>query len=136
MATADGHIDCGALDAVNPPTMALTSLGCYARFMWPAAFQKTWVTWRPNSGEITQTSNRSRNVVPDRACARAAWNGCTGNCKVFKATFRGREGIYPSPYGELTAGGNKGYPVDYFHFNIQGYALAARRSRSSTASTS
>jgi len=48
---------------------------------------------------------------------------CTGNCEVFKATFRGRELIYPGPFGSVTAGGDKDYPVDYSHFNIQGYAL-------------
>jgi glutamate synthase domain-containing protein 2 len=33
--------------------------------------------------------------------------------------------IYPGPYGEVTAGGDKDYPVDYSHLNIQGYALGA-----------
>jgi glutamate synthase domain-containing protein 2 len=45
---------------------------------------------------------------------------------VFKATFRGRELIYPGPFGEITAGGDKDYPIDYSHLNIQGYALGAR----------
>ncbi|HUT11208.1 MAG TPA: FMN-binding glutamate synthase family protein [Thermoguttaceae bacterium] len=50
-------------------------------------------------------------------------DGCTGNCEVFRATFRGRELLYPGPYGEVTAGADKDYPVDYSHLNIQGYAL-------------
>jgi glutamate synthase domain-containing protein 2 len=58
-------------------------------------------------------------------CTRCI-DGCTGNCEVFKATFRGRELIYPGPFGEITAGGDKDYPVDYSHLNIQGYALGAR----------
>jgi glutamate synthase domain-containing protein 2 len=33
--------------------------------------------------------------------------------------------LYPEPYGEITAGGDKDYPVDYSHLNIQGYALGA-----------
>jgi glutamate synthase domain-containing protein 2 len=57
-------------------------------------------------------------------CTRCL-DGCTGNCEVFKATFRGRELIYPGPFGEITAGGDKDYPVDYSHLNIQGYALGA-----------
>jgi glutamate synthase domain-containing protein 2 len=57
-------------------------------------------------------------------CSRCL-EDCTGNCEVFKATFRGRELIYPGPYGEVTAGGDKNYPVDYSHLNIQGYALGA-----------
>jgi glutamate synthase domain-containing protein 2 len=44
---------------------------------------------------------------------------------VFRATFRGRELIYPGPFGDVTAGGDKNYPVDYSHLNIQGYALGA-----------
>jgi len=57
-------------------------------------------------------------------CTRCL-DGCTGNCEVFKATFRGRELIYPGPFGEVTAGGDKDYPIDYSHLNIQGYALGA-----------
>jgi len=33
--------------------------------------------------------------------------------------------IYPGPFGDITAGGDKEYPVDYSHLNIQGYALGA-----------
>jgi len=58
-------------------------------------------------------------------CSRCI-DGCTGNCEVFKATFRGRELIYPGPFGDITAGSDKDYPVDYSHLNIQGYALGAR----------
>ncbi len=58
-------------------------------------------------------------------CSRCL-DDCTGNCEVFKATFRGRELIYPGPFGNITAGGDKDYPVDYSHLNIQGYALGAR----------
>jgi glutamate synthase domain-containing protein 2 len=53
-------------------------------------------------------------------------DGCRGNCEVFKSSFRGREVIYPSPYGDVTAGADKDYPVDYSHLNIHGYALGAR----------
>jgi len=57
-------------------------------------------------------------------CSRCL-DGCTGNCEVFRATFRGRELIYPGPFGDITAGGDKEYPIDYSHLNIQGYALGA-----------
>jgi glutamate synthase domain-containing protein 2 len=57
-------------------------------------------------------------------CTRCI-DGCRGNCEVFRATFRGRELIYPGPFGDVTAGGDKDYPVDYSHLNIQGYALGA-----------
>lgn len=57
-------------------------------------------------------------------CSRCV-DGCKGNCEVFKASFRGREVIYPGPFGEITAGADKDYPVDYSHLNIHGYALGA-----------
>lgn len=80
---------------------------------------------RPNANEATRTANRSRSVVPMSGLCSRCLDGCTGNCEVFKATFRGRELIYPGPYGEVTAGGDKEYPLDYSHLNIQGYALGA-----------
>lgn len=80
---------------------------------------------RPNSNDATRTANRSRSVVPMSGLCTRCVDGCTGNCEVFKATFRGRELIYPGPFGDITAGGDKDYPIDYSHLNIQGYALGA-----------
>jgi glutamate synthase domain-containing protein 2 len=40
--------------------------------------------------------------------------------------MRGREVTYPGPFGFLTAGGDKKYPVDYSHLNIMGYAFGAK----------
>jgi len=79
----------------------------------------------PNSNDATRTANRSRSVVPMSGLCTRCIDGCTGNCEVFKATFRSRELVYPGPYGEITAGGDKDYPVDYSHLNIQGYAMGA-----------
>ena len=33
--------------------------------------------------------------------------------------------LYPRPFGKITAGSEKDYPVDYSHFNIQGSAVGA-----------
>jgi glutamate synthase domain-containing protein 2 len=81
---------------------------------------------RPNANDATQTTNRSRDVSPSSGICSRCLDGCRGNCEVFKATFRGREVIYPGPFGEITAGGDKDYPVDYSHLNITGYALGAK----------
>jgi glutamate synthase domain-containing protein 2 len=81
---------------------------------------------RPNGTDATQTSNRSRDVVPGSGICSRCIDGCRGNCEVFKSSFRGREVIYPGPFGEVTAGGDKDYPIDYSHLNIQGYALGAK----------
>lgn len=78
---------------------------------------------RPNANDATGTSNRSRSVVPQSGLCSRCLDGCKGNCEVFQASFRGRELIYPGPFGEVTAGADKDYPVDYSHLNIQGYAL-------------
>ncbi len=80
---------------------------------------------QPNANEATLTSNRSRDVSPVSGICTRCLDGCRGNCEVFKSTFRGREVIYPGPFGEITAGGDKDYPVDYSHVNIMGYALGA-----------
>ena len=80
----------------------------------------------PNANEVSQTFNRSKSVAPQSGICTRCVDGCRGNCEVFKATFRGREVIYPSPYGEITAGGDKNYPVDYSHLNIQGYAMGTK----------
>jgi len=81
---------------------------------------------QPNANDATRTTNRSKSVVPMSGICSRCIDGCTGNCEVFKATFRGRELIYPGPFGDITAGGDKNYPVDYSHFNIQGYAMGAK----------
>lgn len=80
---------------------------------------------RPNANEATETANRSRSVVPMSGICTACLDGCTGHCEAWLASFRGREVIYPGPYGETVAGADKNYPVDYSHLNIQGYAIGA-----------
>lgn len=81
---------------------------------------------RPNANEATGTSNRSRNVVPMSGICTRCIDGCKGNCEIWLSTFRGREVLYPGPFGEITAGADKDYPLDYSHINIQGYALGAK----------
>lgn len=80
---------------------------------------------RPNSNDALRTKNRSRNVAPQSGICSRCLDGCRGNCDLFNAAFRGRELLYPSPFGQITAGGDKDYPVDYSHMNIMGYAMGA-----------
>ena len=42
-----------------------------------------------------------------------------------KSAIRGREVLYPQPFGEVIAGSEKDYPVDFSHFNIQGSCVGA-----------
>ena len=81
---------------------------------------------QPNSNDALQTKTRSRNVAPQSGiCSRCIY-GCKGNCDLFRATFRGRELLYPEPFCSVTAGADKDYPVDYSHLNIMGYSLGAK----------
>ncbi|NIA12811.1 MAG: FMN-binding glutamate synthase family protein [Nitrospiraceae bacterium] len=80
---------------------------------------------RPNANDCTETENRSPNVNPQSGLCTRCIDGCKGMCEVYKSSFRSREVIYPGPFGTLTAGADKEYPVDYSHLNIMGYALGA-----------
>jgi glutamate synthase domain-containing protein 2 len=80
---------------------------------------------QPNANEATQTYNRSKSVSPMSGICSRCLDGCRGNCEIFKSSFIGREVIYPGPFGTITAGADKNYPVDYSHLNIQGYAVGA-----------
>ena len=81
---------------------------------------------RPNANEVTGTVNRSKSVVPMSGLCTSCRDGCTGNCEIFVSSFRGREVLYPQLFGDITAGGDKNYPLDYSHLNIQGYAVGAK----------
>ncbi|MBD3261172.1 MAG: FMN-binding glutamate synthase family protein, partial [Candidatus Altiarchaeales archaeon] len=81
---------------------------------------------KPNSNAATGTYNRSRSVVPMSGLCADCLDGCQGGCDVWLASFRGREVLYPGPFGKITAGADKNYPLDYSHLNIQGYAVGAR----------
>ena len=81
---------------------------------------------KPNADEATQTFNRSRNVTPMSGICSRCIDGCKGGCEIWLSSFRGREVLYPGPFGGMTAGADKDYPVDYSHLNIQGYARGAK----------
>ena len=81
---------------------------------------------QPNANESTGTANRSRSVVPMSGLCSSCHDGCKGSCEVWLSSFRGREVLYPRFFGDMTAGADKNYPVDYSHLNIQGYAVGAK----------
>ncbi len=80
----------------------------------------------PNANEAIGTFNRSRNVAPVSGICTRCVDGCRGGCDIWLSSFRGREALYPDPFGEVTAGADKEYPLDYSHLNIQGYAVGAK----------
>jgi len=80
---------------------------------------------RPNGSIATDSKNRIQEISPYSGICSVCLDGCAGNCEIFRSSFRGREVIYPQPFGKVTAGPVKDYPIDYSHFNIQGTAMGA-----------
>jgi len=78
---------------------------------------------KPNVSAATLT--RSRVQVTQSGLCVTCLDGCTGLCEVGKSAVKGREVLYPQPFGKVTAGADKDYPVDFSHFNIQGTCVGA-----------
>ncbi len=79
----------------------------------------------PNASSATGTRNRVLDKAPYSGICSACFDGCSGLCEIGKSSYRGREIIYPMPFGKITAGATKKYPVDYSHLNIQGTCAGA-----------
>jgi len=79
---------------------------------------------RPNASAATITRNRVTPSPISGICVTCL-DGCPGPCEVGRSALRGREILYPQPFGKVTAGSEKDYPVDFSHFNIQGSCVGA-----------
>ncbi len=79
---------------------------------------------KPNRSAATKTKTRVEPAPISGMCVTCL-DGCPGPCEIGRSAIRGRETIYPAPYGKITAGADKDYPVDYSHFNIQGTCVGA-----------
>lgn len=80
---------------------------------------------QPNASSATGTRNRVPDPAPYSGICSVCLDGCPGPCEIGKSSYRGREVIYPMPFGKVTAGATKKYPVDYSHINIQGTCVGA-----------
>ncbi len=78
-----------------------------------------------NASPATMTRNRVSPSPLSGICVTCL-DGCPGPCEVGRSALRGREVIYPQPFGKITAGSEKDYPVDFSHFNIQGSCVGAQ----------
>lgn len=79
-----------------------------------------------NASGATGTRNRTPgSVSPFSGMCTNCQAGCPGLCEVGKSAYRGREVLYPSPFGKSTFACEKDYPVDLSHFNIMGTAVGA-----------
>lgn len=80
---------------------------------------------QPNASSATGTRNRVPDPSPYSGICSVCLDGCPGPCEIGKSTYRGREILYPQPFGRITAGATKPYPVDYSQLSIQGTCVGA-----------
>jgi len=80
---------------------------------------------QPNASSATGTRNRVPDPAPYSGICSVCLDGCPGICEIGKSSYRGREILYPQPFGKVTAGATKPYPVDYSHLSIQGTCVGA-----------
>jgi glutamate synthase domain-containing protein 2 len=79
---------------------------------------------KPNASPATVTTTRVAQSPISGLCVTCV-DGCPGYCEVGRSALRGREIIYPQPFGKVIAGSEKDYPIDFSHFNIQGTCVGA-----------
>lgn len=80
---------------------------------------------RINASGATLTRTRTESSPGSGMCV-VCLNGCPGACEIGMSALRGREMLYPQPFGQVTAGSAKDYPVDFSHFSIQGSCVGAK----------
>jgi len=81
---------------------------------------------KPNASAATRTKNRTPNDrTPASGMCSVCVDECPGFCEIGKSAFRASENLYPQPFGVITAGADKEYPVDFSHLNIMGTAVGA-----------
>lgn len=79
---------------------------------------------KPNRSAATISCNRVDPSPVSGICVTCL-DGCEGPCEIGRSALKGREVIYPQPFGKVIAGSEKDYPVDFSHFNIQGTCVGA-----------
>lgn len=80
---------------------------------------------KPNASAATVTTTRVASSPMSGLCVNCV-DGCPGYCEVGRSALRGREMLYPQPFGKVISGAEKDYPVDFSHFNIQGTCVGAQ----------
>lgn len=78
-----------------------------------------------NASNATLTKLRVESNCPFSGMCVTCLDGCAGYCEIAKSAVRGKETLYPQPFGKTTSASEKDYPVDYSHFNIMGTAVGA-----------
>lgn len=78
-----------------------------------------------NASAATLTRLRTQNQSSTSGMCVTCLDGCPGLCEVGRSAVRGKEVLYPQPFGKTTSASQKKYPVDYSHFSIMGTAVGA-----------
>jgi len=79
---------------------------------------------KPNRSAATISTTRVDPAPLSGICVTCL-DGCEGPCEIGRSALKGREVIYPQPFGKITAGAEKDYPADFSYFNIQGTCVGA-----------
>ncbi len=77
---------------------------------------------KPNVSPATLTASRVE-ISPSSGLCVSCLDGCPGYCEVGRSALKGRDILYPKPFGKIVSGSEKDYPVDFSHFNIQGSCI-------------
>lgn len=85
-----------------------------------------------NASAATDTSLRSESYSSTSGLCVDCLDGCPGFCEVGKSAYRSSEKVYPEPYGDITIGAEKEYPVDFSHLNVLGTTVGARGQEASS----
>ena len=75
----------------------------------------------PNASAATGTKNRVSDPAPSSGICSVCLDGCPGLCEIGKSSFRGREVIYPVPFGKVTAGAVKAISCRLFTSEYSGH---------------
>jgi hypothetical protein len=81
-----------------------------------------------NAKSTTGTKTRVQDTCPFNGMCPICIEDCNVLCETGKATFRGREVLYPSPehFGTSTAAANKEFFLDWSHIQIMSELLGAK----------
>jgi glutamate synthase domain-containing protein 2 len=79
---------------------------------------------KPNRSAATISRTRV-DPAPISGICVTCLDGCEGPCEIGRSALKGREMLYPQPFGKTTSGSEKDYPVDFSYFNIQGTCVGA-----------
>lgn len=79
-----------------------------------------------SAATLTKLRTGEKGGCPFSGMCVTCLDGCPGLCEIGKSSVRGKETLYPQPFGKITAASEKDYPVDYSHFNIAGGAVGAQ----------